>query len=122
MRIEDVGSLPIVQGERLLGVVTDRDIVLRVVAEEKNPSDLPVAAVATRDMLTIRPDDRLDDALELMARRQIRRLLVVEDRHRLVGLLAQADVARRASPTETGEVVEAISEPARSVRLVGEAR
>ncbi len=108
MQREDVGSLPIVENGRLVGVVTDRDLALRVVAEKGNPDEATVGEIASRDLVTVEPDQNLDRALHLMASGQLRRLPVVED-GRLVGMLAQADVATTASDERTGEVVERIS-------------
>ena len=110
MQSEDVGSLPIVDGDRLTGVITDRDIVLRVVSEGREPTGTPVGEVATPDPVTVDPQQTLDEALRLMAEHQVRRLPVVEEDGRLVGVLAQADVAREATPEQTGQVVEEISE------------
>ena len=110
MLAEDVGSLPVVQGERLMGVITDRDIAVRVVAEGKDPTDLPVAGIASREIVTVSPDQPLDEALQVMASARVRRLPVVDD-GRLVGILAQADVARSADEQATGRVVEEISQP-----------
>jgi len=110
MLAEDVGSLPVVQGERLMCVITDRDIAVRVVAEGKDPTDLPVAGIASREIVTVSPDQPLDEALQVMASAQVRRLPVVDD-GRLVGILAQADVARSADEQATGRVVEEISQP-----------
>jgi CBS domain-containing protein len=104
MRQEDVGSLPVCEGERLIGILTDRDIVVRVVAEEKDPREQQAAAVASRELVTVEPEQNLDEALRLMARHQIRRLPVVERDRRLVGVLAQADVARSADEHETGDL------------------
>jgi CBS domain-containing protein len=111
MRSENVGSIPIVHDDRLIGIVTDRDIVVNVVAEQKDAQSLPVGGMASRELVTVGPDEPLDEALRLMARHQIRRLAVVEDRTRLVGILSQADVARQGDERTTGEVVEQISEP-----------
>ena len=111
MLADDVGSVPVVQGERLIGILTDRDIATRVVAEEKDPRSLGVGGVATREVVTVSPDDPLDEALRLMASHQIRRLLVVEESRRLVGILAQADVALGVDQATAGEVLEQISEP-----------
>jgi CBS domain-containing protein len=110
MRSEDVGSLPVVEGERLVGVLTDRDITLRVVAEGKDSNATSVGDVLSSDPVTVTPDEGLDEALAKMARHQVRRLPVVEDDRRLVGVLAQADVAREARDKETGELVQEISE------------
>jgi CBS domain-containing protein len=108
MAEENVGSLPVVEDEQLVGVVTDRDLVTRVIAEDRDPSATTGGEVASRDVVTVGPDDELDRALQLMAKNQIRRIPVVEG-GRLVGILAQADVAREAEPAQTGVVVEEIS-------------
>ena len=109
MRDEDVGIAPIVEGDRLVGVLTDRDIAVRVVAEGRDPEQVKVTEVASGDVVTLDPDQDLDEALRLMARHQVRRLPVVEEDGRLVGILAQADVAKQADEARTGEVVEQIS-------------
>jgi CBS domain-containing protein len=98
MRDEDVGLAPIVEGDRLVGVLTDRDVAVRVVAEGRDPEQIKVSEVASRDLVTLDPQQDLDEALRLMARHQVRRLPVVEEDGRLVGVVAQADVARRRRP------------------------
>ena len=108
---EDVGSLPIVQEGQLVAVLTDRDIVVRAVAESVDPSATKVGDIASRQPVTIEPDQNLDEALALMARAQVRRLPVVQN-GRLVGVLAQADVAQEAKAKHAGELVEEISKPA----------
>ena len=109
MKQEDVGLAPIVEGDRLVGALTDRDIVTRVVAEGKDPQSVTVREVASTDVVTIGPQQDLDEALRLMATNQIRRLPVVEEDGRLVGIVAQADVAREANDEQTGELVGEIS-------------
>jgi CBS domain-containing protein len=109
MASEDVGSLPILDGDKLAGVVTDRDIVIRAVAKKKDPQGMPVREVASRDLVTVRPDEDLSEALKLMASNQVRRLPVVDEDNRLVGVLAQADVALAAKEKAVGEMVEEIS-------------
>ena len=110
MRDEDVGLAPIVEGERLVGTLTDRDIAIRVVAEGRDPNSTRVSEVASTDLVTIDPQQDLDEALRLMAQHQVRRIPVVEEDGRLVGVVAQADVARQADDRKTGEVVERISQ------------
>jgi CBS domain-containing protein len=110
MRDEDVGLAPIVEGDRLVGTVTDRDIVTRVVAEGKDPESTAVREIASTQLVTIDPDQDLDEALRLMAKHQVRRLPVVEEDGRVVGVVAQADVAREGDDSRTGEVVQQISE------------
>jgi CBS domain-containing protein len=110
MRDENVGLAPIVEGDKLVGTLTDRDIATRVVAEGKDPESTTAREVASRDVVTITPDQSLDEALQLMAQHQVRRLPVVEEGSRLVGVIAQADVAQHADASETGRMVEEISE------------
>jgi CBS domain-containing protein len=110
MRDEDVGFAPIVEGDKLVGALTDRDIAVKIVAEGKDPEQTSVREVASTALVTVRPQQQLDEALRLMARHQVRRLPVVEEDNKLVGVLAQADVAQEASPEETGRVVEQISQ------------
>jgi CBS domain-containing protein len=105
----DVGSLPTLDDGRLVGMVTDRDIVLRVVAEGKDVGSTTVGEIATSDLVTIDPQQNLDEALRLMAQHQVRRLPVVEEDGRLVGILAQADVAHEGEDSKTGQLVERIS-------------
>ena len=109
MKEENVGLAPVVEGDRLVGTLTDRDIVTRVVAEGKDPQTVPVREVASTDVVTIDPQQDLDEALRLMARHQVRRLPVVEEDGRLVGVVAQADIAREGKEKQTGELVEEIS-------------
>lgn len=110
MKDEDVGLAPIVEGDRLVGTLTDRDIATRVVAEGKDAQTTIVRDVASMDVVTVEPDQDLDDALQLMAQHQVRRLPVVENGGKLVGVVAQADVAQEAKPKKVGEMVEEISE------------
>jgi CBS domain-containing protein len=109
MREAHVGSLPITDGEELVGMITDRDITMRVVAESGDHMGTSVGDVSSRDLITVEPDRDLDEALQLMARHQVRRLPVVEN-GRLVGIVAQADIALSENEN-TGKLVEAISEP-----------
>ena len=109
LRDEDVGLAPIVEGERLVGTLTDRDIAIRVVAEGRDPESTTVREVASTDLVTVDPQQDLDEALRLMAEHQVRRLPVVEEDGRLIGVVAQADIARQRNDAKTGEVVEQIS-------------
>ena len=109
MKSEDVGSLPIVENDRLVGVVTDRDLAIRVLAEGKG-GETPVSQVASKDVVTVDPQQSLDEAARLMAEHQVRRLPVCEEDGKLVGVLAQADVAQSGHDTLTGETVEKISQ------------
>jgi CBS domain-containing protein len=110
MRDEDVGLAPIVEGDKLIGMLTDRDIAIRVVAEGRDPGQVKVRDVASRQLVTIDPQQDLDEALRIMAKHQVRRLPVVEEDGQLVGVVAQADVAREGDDMKTGKLVEEISE------------
>jgi CBS domain-containing protein len=110
MKQEDCGAIPVVSGAgKLVGIVTDRDIVVRVVAAGKDPRSTPVSAVMSADPVTLAPDSSADDAERLMSERQVRRLPVVEDGH-LIGILVTAQLARRGNPKEVGETIKGISE------------
>jgi CBS domain-containing protein len=110
MKSEDVGSVPVVDEGRLVGVLTDRDIAIRAVAEGADARTTNVGDVASRELVTVEPEEDLDQALALMARHRVRRLMVVE-RGQLVGILAQADVAEEVKEKKAGELLEEISKP-----------
>ena len=110
MEQEDVGSVPVVDTDNVLvGMITDRDITLRVVAAGKDPLSTAAGDVATRQVSPAYPDESLDEALEQMAHRQVRRLPVIED-DRVVGILAQADVVHEVKDKKIGQLIEEISE------------
>ena len=111
MAREDVGPLPVVENDRLVGIVTDRDFVVRVLAEGRDPSSTTVREVASEELVTASIDDDLVTTLELLAKHQVRRVPVV-DGDRLVGIVAQADVAREVSSPWVGYAVEDISRDA----------
>jgi len=110
MKQEDAGVVPVTENGRLTGMVTDRDIAIRVVAEGKDPQSTAVREVVSNNLVTIDPQQDLDEALRLMAQHQVRRLPVVEEDGRLVGIVAQADVALGGDDTKTGQVVQEISQ------------
>jgi CBS domain-containing protein len=114
MKDENVGAVPVVADQktkRLLGIVTDRDLALKVVAEGHNPLTIKVEDVMTKDPVTCHPDDDLQRLIEAMEKNQVRRIPVVDDRNHLVGIISQADIATRlAEPETTAEVVKEISQ------------
>jgi CBS domain-containing protein len=110
MRDENVGFAPIVEGDRLVGTITDRDIAIKVVAEGGQPDQTRVREIASTNLVTADPDQDLGEALRLMASNQVRRLPVVEEDGRLVGVVAQKDVAEETDQRTTGELVQEISE------------
>ena len=109
LRDENVGIAPIVEGDQLVGVLTDRDIAIKVVAEGKDPQTTKARDVASRDIVTVDPQQDLDEALRLMAQHQIRRVPVVEEDGKIIGIVAQADIALASDDAKTGELVEQIS-------------
>jgi CBS domain-containing protein len=110
MRDDDVGSIPIVEGDQLWGTITDRDITIRAVVEGRDVQSATVGDIASRDLVTVDPQQELDEGLRLMAKHQVRRLPVVEEDGRLVGIVAQADVAQLGDDVRTGETVQQISQ------------
>jgi len=109
MAAQDVGSLPVVDNGELVGIVTDRDLAVQVLAKDLDPHKTTVASVCSENPVVVGPEDSLEDALQRMAKEQVRRLPVVAE-HRIVGILAQADVSRAADADATGRMVEEISE------------
>ena len=110
MRDEDTGVLPIVEGERLVGVLTDRDIAIRAVAEGRDPQSTTAGEIASTTLVTVDPHQPVAEAMRLMAAHQVRRIPVTEEDGRLVGIVAQADIALAASDERVGETVAGISE------------
>jgi CBS domain-containing protein len=114
MKREDVGPVPIVESEqsrRLVGLVTDRDLAMKMVAEGRDVRTTKVDEVMTRRLVTCRADDDLQKALEAMSENQLRRIPVVDKDDRIVGIIAQADVATRLNePQKTADVVRKISQ------------
>jgi len=109
MRDLDVGSLPICGDDnRLKGMLTDRDIVIKVVAEGRDPMATRAGELATGELVTVGADDPVDEILRTMKQYKVRRLPVI-DGHDLVGVVSQGDVARNIDETKVGELVEAIS-------------
>src|SRR5437899_1761020 len=98
MRSEDIGVVPVIEDGKLIGLVTDRDLVIRVVAERRDPPEVPVGEILTRSPVTVTPDMRLSEARELMERHRIRRLPVVKG-DELVGILSLGDVAWQDAST-----------------------
>jgi CBS domain-containing protein len=114
----DVGVIPLATAEgSLAGLVTDRDLVLRVLAKRRDPADVTLGEIATTNVVTIRPDANITDARDLMAEHKIRRLPVVKDSH-LVGILALGDIAvADASKRAVGEVLGEVSESPSTTEL-----
>ncbi len=114
MKSKDIGSIPIIESEetkRLVGIVTDRDLALEIVAEGRDPKTTKVQEVMTHSVVTSRVEDDLQYALDAMAKYQLRRIPVVDKNNNLVGIIAQADIATRIDqPEKTAEMVKEISQ------------
>ena len=110
MKSEDAGVVPVVEGEQLIGMLTDRDIAIRIVAEGRDPSSTTVGDIASRQLVTIDPQQDIEEAVRLMGQHQVRRLPVVEEDGRLVGIVAQADIAQATDAATAGQMVEEISQ------------
>lgn len=114
MKNENIGPIPVIEDEqtkKLVGIVTDRDLALKVVADGRDPKSTKVEEVMTRKVVTCRPEDDLQKALDAMSEHQLRRIPVVDDDNKLVGIIAQADVATRVNqPQKTAEMVKEISQ------------
>ena len=117
MQSEDVGIVPVVDAggsRQLVGVVTDRDIALRVVGEGRDPNSVRVSDVMSTNVRTCREDDSVDDVMDVMGQEQVRRVPIVDERGSLVGIVAQADVVLQANSDKKAErTVEKISQPNR---------
>jgi CBS domain-containing protein len=114
MKREDIGPVLIVDSERsktLVGIVTDRDLAIKVVGEGRDPKNTKVEDVMTRKLVTCHADDNIEKAMKAMAQYQLRRIPVVDENMKLVGIISQADVATRVDePERTAEVVREISQ------------
>lgn len=114
MKTEDIGPVLIVDNEQsktLVGILTDRDIVVKVIADGKDPRNTPAGEAMSKKLVTCRADDDVDVAMKAMAQFQLRRIPVVGENMKLLGIISQADVATRMdAPEKTGEVVKEISE------------
>jgi len=112
MRDEDIGSVPVEENDKLVGMITDRDIVLRAVVEGAEGIERHTARdVMSPKILYCRDDESIDDVLKNMGYQQIRRLPVVNREMRLVGIVSLGDLSRTAPPAETGESLKDISSP-----------
>ena len=107
----DVGVIPVCDGDRLVGMVTDRDITLRVVAQGRQPQQTQLRELMSADVQTCREDDDLEEAAMRMEQAQIRRLPVIDDGGRLVGMLSLGDIATKGDPDHASDALSGISEP-----------
>jgi len=112
---ENLGPIPVIdndQTRKLVGILTDRDLVLKVIAEGRDPEKTKVETVMTRKVVSCRADDDVQKAIDSMSAHQIRRVIVVDEVNKILGIISQADVATRVyQPQKTAELVKEISQP-----------
>ena len=117
MKSIDVGPLPVCDGERLVGMITDRDIIVRATAEGRDPKTTPVKEAMTPGVVYVFEDQDIEEAALLMRQRQIRRLVVLDRNKRLVGILSLGDLAEDIEDEQlSGQVLEGVSEPSEPAR------
>ncbi len=113
MKRENIGSIPVIENNetrKLVGIVTDRDLALKVIGQGSDPKTVQVDSVMTHKLVTCRPEDDIQVALDRMSEHQLRRIPIVDDEHKILGIISQADVATRVNqPEKTAEVVKDIS-------------
>lgn len=110
MKADDIGALPVGKDDKLIGMITDRDLALRVVGEGRNPARTKAEDVMTPGIVWCRTHQTVEDAIHLMEQKQIRRLPVLNDKKRLVGMLSLGDVAHALPRQISGELVNAVAE------------
>ncbi len=116
----DCGCIPVVDSsEKPIGVITDRDICCRAVAQGRNPLELRAEDCMSKDVVTVSPNTSVEECFHLMEQNRIRRIPVVDADGRCCGMVAQADVARQASEPHLANVIEEISQPGQNARAVG---
>jgi CBS domain-containing protein len=114
MKSENIGAILVIedqQTQKLVGIVTDRDLALKIVAEERDAKSTKVESIMSRNVVTCRAEDDMQKALDAMSEHQLRRIPVVDNNNKILGIIAQADVATRVNqPEKTAEVVKQISQ------------
>lgn len=110
MRDRDVGAIPVGKQDRLVGMITDRDLTTRVVAEGKDASSLTAEDIMTRGIIYCRTQETLEDAVRLMEEHKIRRLPVLDDDKRMVGMLSLGDISHKANREFAGEVLRSVAD------------
>lgn len=109
MEKSDVGAVPVQEGDRLIGIITDRDIVVRGVAARKDPATLTAGDVMTKRVAHCRTNDTVAKAVSIMERRQVRRLPVIDDGQRMIGMLSMGDLCHCSEPAAAAKVTAAVS-------------
>ena len=107
---DDIGAVPVGKDDKLIGMITDRDIALRVVAQGRNPDKVTAEQVMTKGIVYCRAHQTVEDAIHLMDQKKIRRLPVIDDKNRLVGMLSLGDISHAVGRELSGEVLHAVSD------------
>jgi len=117
MKLSNIGFLPVQEGDKLIGLLTDRDLVIRGLAEGLDPRSTPVKEIISSDIVYCYEDESVEDAARLMGDNQVRRLIVVDHRQTPVGIVSIGDIAVKSGQEQlAGEILERVSEPATPVR------
>jgi CBS domain-containing protein len=116
MRLHDIGVVPVLDGARIVGMLTDRDIVLQVVANGADPKTTPVNAVMSRGSISVFDDQSVEEAVDLMKKYQIRRLPVLDRTNKLVGIVSLGDIAVDVHAGLSGKALKEVSEPSAPLR------
>ena len=114
MKEHDCGAIPVVEDQATLipvGIITDRDIVVRALAADLDPMSTKVEECMTRSLVTVQAEEDVEECVRLMEQHQLRRILVVDDRGAVTGIVVQAQIAMNVNPTMAGEMIEDISQP-----------
>ncbi len=119
MKSENIGSVPVIannETKKLIGIITDRDLALKIVGEARDAKSTQVESVMTRKVVTCRADDELQRAMDAMSKHQLRRIVVVDRTNKVLGIISLADVATRVDqPEKTAEMLMKISQPSEEV-------
>src|SRR5205085_1418075 len=110
----DAGAIPVLEGDRLIGMITDRDIAVRGVAEGHGP-DTPVRELMTNDIVAVRPEDDTDDVAVRMSEAQVRRLPVVDEQQKLCGIVSLGDISQKGDDSVAEQALEGVSQPGNAV-------
>tara|TARA_E500000305_G_scaffold108073_1_gene109567 strand:+ start:780 stop:1262 length:483 start_codon:yes stop_codon:yes gene_type:complete len=110
MRKDDIGAIPVGKDDKLIGMVTDRDIALRVVAEGRDPAKTTAEEIMTKGIVYCRTTETVEDAVHLMDQKKIRRLPVIDDNKRLVGMLSLGDISHAVGRELSGELLHAVAD------------
>lgn len=111
MKRDDIGSVPVGENDRLIGMITDRDLALRVLSDGADPAKVKARDIMTKGIIYCRTDQSIEDAIHLMEDKKIRRLPVINDKKRLVGMVSLSDISHHASRELSGELMHAVATP-----------